>query len=71
MAKQFGVERMTIPRNSKSYPYLAIAQHYNVDYGKVLLYSEKLIEYTENGYMSAPATQWRYEVWRLERGKLK
>ena len=34
---------MTISRNSKSYPYLAIAQCYNVDYGRVLRYSEKLV----------------------------
>ena len=65
---------MTIPRNSKSYPYLAIAQHYNVDYGKVLLYSEMLINRTNEGsdcYSYPPATQWRYEVWRLEKNKLK
>lgn len=60
---------MTIPRNSKSYPYLAIAQHYNVDYGKVLLYSEKLIRIGIGEL--APFTNWRYEVWRLERDKIK
>lgn len=60
---------MTVARDTKSYPYLAIAQHYNVDYGKVLLYSEKLIR-VGIGEL-APSTQWRYEVWRLERDKLK
>ena len=60
---------MTIHRNSKSYPYLAIAQHYNVDYGQVLLYSERLIRVGIDEL--APFTNWRYEVWRLERGKLK
>lgn len=60
---------MTIPRNSKSYPYLAIAQYYNVDYSRVLQYSEKLVRL--NMLHLAPATQWRYEVWRLEKNKLK
>ena len=60
---------MTISRNSKSYPYLAIAQHYNVDYSRVLLYSEKLVR-VGIGEL-APFTNWRYEVWRLEKNKLK
>jgi hypothetical protein len=32
-----------IARDSKSYPYLAIAQHYNVPYAEVLKYSDYLI----------------------------
>lgn len=62
---------MTISLNSKSYPYLAIAQHYNVDYGKVLCYSERLLNDPLGINPRAPATQWRYEVWRLERNKFK
>ena len=27
---------------SKSYPYLAVAQHYGIDYGKVLIYVDDL-----------------------------
>jgi len=31
-----------IARNSKSYPYLAIAQHYDIPYGEVLRFSDML-----------------------------
>lgn len=57
-----------IARDSKSYPYLAIAHYYRVDYGKLLCYSDRLIK-ADVRCIPAPATQWRYEVWRLEREK--
>lgn len=31
-----------IPFDSKSYPYLAIAQHYEIDYGEVLKFVDQL-----------------------------
>jgi hypothetical protein len=54
-----------IARDSKSYPYLAIAQHYNVPYWKVLRFSEGWF-----GGMVPPYTDWKYDVWKLEQDKL-
>ena len=35
-----------IALDSKSYPYLAVAQHYDIDYGEVL----KFVDELENGF---------------------
>lgn len=48
-----------IALGSKSYPYLAVAQHYGIDYGKVLQY----VDYLEIRYsQSPPYTDWRISV---------
>ena len=47
-----------IARDSKSYPYLAIAQYYGVEYGEVLRYSD--------------SGQWkRFKIDRFHYGKQK
>lgn len=54
-----------IARDSKSYPYLAIAQHYNVPYREVLRFSET--NSCKKG--ACPYTEWKAAVWMLERDK--
>ena len=54
-----------IARDSKSYPYLAIAQHNNVPYAEVLKYSEGC--YTKD--FRPLYLDWKLEVWLLERDK--
>lgn len=54
-----------IAKDSTSYPYLAIAQHYNVSYAEVLVYSEKY------NFNASPYIEWRLAVWMLERDKRK
>lgn len=49
-----------IDRDSKSYPYLAVAQNYGIDYGKVLAFVDYLDAYYP---ISAPYRDWRYSVW--------
>ena len=56
---------MMIARNSKSYPYLAIAQHYGVPYAEVLKFSDS----QKNNLVKYPPfneNEWRLAVWRLE-----
>lgn len=55
-----------IARDSKSYPYLAIAQHYGIPYAVVLEYAE----YVKNG-TAAPTygKRWRMEVMELKYAK--
>jgi len=53
-----------IARDSKSYPYLAIAQHYDIPYGEVLFYSEMYKRFE----CSKPISDWKLEVWKLEKG---
>lgn len=50
-----------INRDSKSYPYLAIAQHYGIPYWKVLQYSDNPIN---------PFYSWQLAVWEVK-NKLK
>ncbi len=57
-----------IPLNSKSYPYLAIAQHYGIKYGEVLKFvdwlentSSKLEEYDILGWRLMTYTVWHNE----------
>ena len=57
-----------IAKDSTSYPYLAIAQHYNVSYAEVLRYSES---YNAKYKFDPPFGDWRLEVWLLEREKQK
>lgn len=53
-----------IARDSKSYPYLAIAQHYNVPYGEVLRFSETLDNLTPFNHI-----EWQWAVYDLEMDK--
>lgn len=48
-----------IAKDSKSYPYLAIAQHYNISYAEVLRYAEVVCGYNVS-------EEWQYLVWMLE-----
>ena len=48
-----------IKLGSKSYPYLAIAQHWNVPYAKVLAFSETLE--ASSILITEP---WKVAVWR-------
>ncbi len=52
-----------IARDSKSYPYLAIAQHYGVPYAEVLAASDHYDKFV----LRPPFVEWRYMVWNLER----
>ncbi len=54
-----------IARYSKSYPYLAIAQHYGIPYAEVLAASDHYDKFR----LSPPYAEWRYMVWDLEREK--
>jgi len=49
-----------IALGSKSYPYLAVAQHYGIDYGEVLEFIDKL----ENGFKPklSDVTDWQYSL---------
>lgn len=47
-----------IARDSNSYPYLAIAQHFGIDYGEVLKYDILKMIY--------PWEAWQIAIWRLE-----
>ena len=60
---------MTIPLDSKSYPYLAIALHYNVPYAEVLQYSDLLDEYDPNVLKVALGNPWQDHVIALWRTK--
>lgn len=55
-----------IARDSKSYPYLAIAQHYNIPYAEVLRFSETLDNLTPFNNIA-----WQWEVYDLEKVKRK
>lgn len=50
---------MTIPANSKSYPFLAIAQAVGADYGDVLNYAS----YRKRG-LDIPPTFWEERAFR-------
>ncbi len=50
--------------DSKSYPYLAIARHYGIPYAEVLKYADSI---TKFNILKVPYTDWRLEVWCLER----
>jgi hypothetical protein len=54
---------------SKSYPYLAIAQHFNVPYGIVLKYADNLAAMKRLGVLTTPALDWTYAVYLLEKDK--
>jgi hypothetical protein len=56
-----------IARYSKSYPYLAIAQHYDIPYAEVLAASDLYDRFR----LSPPYAEWRYMVWALERDKVQ
>ncbi len=49
-----------IALDSKSYPYLAVAQHYDIDYGEVL----KFVDELENGFKPklSEVTDWQYSL---------
>lgn len=49
--------------DSKSYPYLAIAQHYNVDYSKVLLFSDRLEDLEAETVITT--IDWQFEVFKI------
>jgi len=51
-----------IARDSKSYPYLSIAQHYNISYAEVLHYADLCKKYI----IKSPFQEWRLEIWLLE-----
>ncbi len=60
-----------IARDSKSYPYLAIAQHYGVSYWKVLrvsYYYEKCFASPLNSM--PPFQDWKFAIWKLEKDKV-
>lgn len=61
--------KQMIARDSKSYPYLAIAQHYNVPYGEVLRLSNRIIEIIEKGKTPLMFYDWQREIVKLERDK--
>jgi len=54
-----------IERFSKSYPYLAIAQHYNVSYAEVLFYADLVADYEPEKDERIAANEWQTEVIRL------
>lgn len=59
-----------IARDSKSYPYLAIAQHYNIPYATVLAYSGKVASWANKDfYVVPPYSSWKLAVWKLEHDK--
>ena len=60
-----------IARDSKSYPYLAIAQHYNVPYGEVLELSERIKEIFEKGKRPLMFYEWQREVVRILQCNIK
>lgn len=60
---------MTIARDSKSYPYLAIAQHYGVSYAEVLEYADLLDEYDPKILKIVLGNEWQDEVIALWRKK--
>lgn len=51
-----------ISKDSRSYPYLAIAQHYNISYAEVLQYSD----YIRNMNAIFPYTEWMIALWKLD-----
>lgn len=57
-----------IARDSKSYPYLAIAQHCGVPYAEVLQYSDYI---KENIYAPTYGVEWREKVWELMQCNIK
>lgn len=58
-----------IARDSKSYPYLAIAQYYGVDYGEVLMLSDYIKYLIINDMVLPEYTSWRFKIWELEHAK--
>lgn len=58
-----------IAHNSKSYPYLAIAQHYNVPYAEVLKYADGIKPISKKMDTVFVPTKWCQEVWNLELAK--
>lgn len=60
-----------IARDSKSYPYLAIAQHYNVPYGEVLGLSERIKEILEKGKRPLMFYEWQREVVKIVQCNIK
>lgn len=54
-----------IAHDSKSYPYLAIAQHYNVSYAEVLAYADLVAEYEPEKDERIAANEWQTEVIKL------
>jgi len=58
-------EKEMIAHDSKSYPYLAIAQHYDVPYAEVLRFSET--NSCKHGACSC--TKWKAAVWMQVRNK--
>jgi hypothetical protein len=54
-----------ISKDSTSYPYLAVAQHFNVPYAEVLKYSDHI----QRVPPPPPYADWRMAVWMLERSK--
>lgn len=51
-----------IAKDSKSYPYLAIAQHYNVPYAEVLKLSDRVEEIISKGKRPLMFYNWEWEV---------
>lgn len=57
-----------IARDSKSYPYLAIAQHYGVSYGEVLAYAETKAKLKQD---HPYVEQWKLEVYKIVQCNIK
>jgi hypothetical protein len=55
-----------IDPNSKSYPYLAIAQRYGVPYAEVLKYSDDIKEISYKIDTIMIASYWKQAVWNVE-----
>lgn len=55
-----------IAKDSKSYPYLAIAQHHGIDYSEVLKYANMIKVKIHTRMPTIHYSEWKLEVWFLE-----
>ena len=53
------VEMDSIKLGSKSYPYLAVAKHYGIDYSEVL----EMLSHMEEGCYPVIKAEWKMAVW--------
>lgn len=60
-----------IARDSKSYPYLAIAQYYGVPYAEVLLLSERIEEILRKDKRPLMFYDWQREVVKIVQCNIK
>lgn len=51
-----------IAKDSKSYPYLAIAQYYSIDYGIVLLLAERFEDVLKRGRTPLILYAWQRDI---------